>query len=46
MSELAEPTVGGTSPEFELADSTGTPRRLSELLSVGPLVVVFYRGYW
>ena len=33
-------------PEFELPDSTGTPRGLSELVSQGPLALVFFRGHW
>ena len=28
--------------DFELPDQTGTPRRLSELLAAGPLVLFFY----
>lgn len=40
------PQPGETAPDFELPDSTGTPRRLSELCSAGPLVLVFYRGHW
>ncbi|GGM55350.1 peroxiredoxin [Dactylosporangium sucinum] len=28
--------------DFELADETGTPRRLSELLAGGPVVLFFY----
>jgi peroxiredoxin len=33
-------------PEFELPDSTRVPRRLSELISHSPLVLLFYRGNW
>ncbi len=33
---------GETVPDFELPDQTGTPRRLSELLSGGPVVLFFY----
>lgn len=40
------PVVGDVAPEFELPDSTGVPRRLSELVSHGPLVLLFYRGDW
>jgi peroxiredoxin Q/BCP len=40
------PKVGQRVPDFELPDSTGTPRRLSELVAVGPLVLLFYRGHW
>jgi peroxiredoxin len=40
------PEVGETAPEFELADSSGVVRRLSEIVSGGLGVVVFYRGHW
>ncbi len=40
------PTVGAVTPDFELPDSTGAPRRLSELLSQGPVVLLFFRGHW
>jgi peroxiredoxin Q/BCP len=30
--------------DFELADETGTPRRLSALLASGPVVLFFYPG--
>jgi peroxiredoxin Q/BCP len=33
---------GDLAPDFELADETGTPRRLSDLLVDGPLVLFFY----
>ncbi|OBI82984.1 peroxiredoxin [Mycobacterium asiaticum] len=33
---------GDTVVDFELPDQTGTPRRLSELLSDGPVVLFFY----
>jgi thioredoxin-dependent peroxiredoxin len=29
--------------DFELPDQTGTPRRLSDLLANGPVVLFFYR---
>ena len=35
---------GDQAPEFELADETGTPRRLSDLLASGPVVLFFYPG--
>ncbi|OBH06079.1 peroxiredoxin [Mycobacterium sp. E1747] len=34
--------TGDTVEDFELPDQTGTPRRLSELLSGGPVVLFFY----
>ncbi len=33
---------GDVVPDFELPDQTGTPRRLSELLTNGPVVLFFY----
>jgi hypothetical protein len=38
--------VGESAPEFELADSTGVVRRLSEIVAGGLGVVIFYRGHW
>ncbi len=35
---------GDVVPDFELPDETGTPRRLSELLANGPVVLFFYPG--
>jgi len=40
------PAVGEIASHFELLDSTGTRRSLSELTSQGPLVLLFYRGHW
>ena len=34
--------VGDVVDDFELPDETGTPRRLSELLAGGPVVLFFY----
>ena len=34
--------VGDVVDDFELPDETGTPRRLSDLLSDGPVVLFFY----
>ncbi len=33
---------GEVVPDFELVDQTGTPRRLSEFLAKGPVVLFFY----
>jgi len=33
---------GDTAPDFQLPDQTGTPRKLSELLADGPVVLFFY----
>ncbi|WTO11740.1 peroxiredoxin [Micromonospora sp. NBC_00617] len=34
--------VGDVVQDFELPDETGTPRRLSEFLATGPVVLFFY----
>ena len=34
--------TGDTVPDFELPDQTGTPRKLSEFLANGPVVLFFY----
>ncbi|GAA2191693.1 peroxiredoxin [Micromonospora lupini] len=34
--------VGDVVEDFELPDETGTPRRLSEFLATGPVVLFFY----
>ncbi|MBM0237403.1 peroxiredoxin [Micromonospora sp. ATA32] len=34
--------VGDVVEDFELPDETGTPRRLSEFLAAGPVVLFFY----
>lgn len=34
--------IGEHAPDFQLEDETGTTRRLSELLSSGPVVLFFY----
>ncbi|MGC9377795.1 peroxiredoxin [Streptomyces sp. MH13] len=36
------PAVGDTVEDFVLPDETGAPRRLSELLAEGPVVLFFY----
>jgi thioredoxin-dependent peroxiredoxin len=33
---------GDVVPDFELADQAGTPRKLSDLLLGGPVVLFFY----
>jgi peroxiredoxin len=40
------PVAGTVAPDFELPDSAGAPRRLSELAAGGSLVLLFYRGHW
>ena len=38
--------VGGRAPDFKSNDQKGNEIRLKELLKKGPVVIVFYRGYW
>jgi peroxiredoxin len=38
--------VGATSPGFALQDARGKTVRSSDLLSLGPLIVKFFRGRW
>jgi peroxiredoxin len=40
------PNIGDFAPNFELVDSTGTLQHLSEMVSHGPLILIFYRGHW
>lgn len=35
---------GDLAPDFELPDQDGTPRRLTDLIAAGPVVVFFYPG--
>ncbi len=46
MADPRIPQPGQIAPDFELPDSTETPRRLSELVAQYPLILIFYRGYW
>ncbi|HLI80662.1 MAG TPA: redoxin domain-containing protein [Candidatus Binataceae bacterium] len=46
MDEAHQIIVGETAPDFSLPDSTGTPRRLSELTKHSMCVLIFYRGHW
>jgi thioredoxin-dependent peroxiredoxin len=38
--------VGEIAPDFELPDSAGVPRRLSEFVAADPRILIFYRGHW
>ena len=42
----ADITVGGTFPDYELTDHTGTRRKLSELAGDNPLILVLSRGHF
>jgi len=39
-------STGDTAPLFEGKDQHGQPVQLQEQLQKGPVVLVFYRGYW
>ena len=38
--------VGAIAPEFTLPDASGRPVRSADLLTLGPLVLNFFRGRW
>jgi len=38
--------VGAQAPEFSLKDANGKTVRSADLLSIGPLIVKFFRGRW
>ena len=42
----ASPLVGTTAPDFELSDSEGRRIALRDLRRTGPVIVVFYYGYY
>jgi len=46
MSREATLKAGDVAPEFEVLDSTGAKRRMSELAAAGPVIFLFYRGHW
>jgi peroxiredoxin len=46
MDEARRIIVSETAPDFSLPDTTGTPRRLSDLIKNSSCVVLFYRGHW
>lgn len=46
MHEVRVPAVGSKALDFELPDSAGVSRRLSEIVAARPVVLVFYRGHW
>jgi len=46
LSEGQKLRVGALAEDFTLADSAGAQHTLSAMLSDGPLLIIFYRGYW
>jgi len=38
--------IGETAPDFTLEDQSGNKVTLSSARNSGPVVLVFYRGYW
>jgi peroxiredoxin len=43
---MADIAVGQRFPAFILPDEQGEPFDLRSELTDGPLILVFYRGYW
>jgi len=37
---------GDKAPQFALLDTEGKTVKLSDYLARGPVVIIFYRGYW
>ncbi len=46
MSREKTPAVGEEAPDFALIDSTGEETKLSWLVAVRPIILLFYRGDW
>ncbi|WP_146140710.1 redoxin domain-containing protein [Haliangium sp. UPWRP_2] len=46
MADANPPQLGQIAPDFVLPDSTGAMRRLSELVTEQPVVLIFFRGHW
>jgi hypothetical protein len=44
--EATAVAIGATAPSFELPAADGRRFALPKVLARGPVVVVFYRGYW
>ncbi|EDM80980.1 hypothetical protein PPSIR1_25411 [Plesiocystis pacifica SIR-1] len=40
------PAQGQRAPDFELTAHTGETQKLSDALAEGPVVLMFYRGFW
>lgn len=40
------PKVGDKAPDFSLPNPDGKPVTLKDYTARGPVVVIFYRGYW
>jgi len=38
--------IGTSAPEFVLPDQDGKPVALADYKGAGPVLIVFYRGYW
>jgi len=38
--------IGESAPDFSLPDVNGSPVKLKDLLTHGPVVISFYRGQW
>ena len=46
LPQARAPDVGATVPEVSLVDHRGQPVALRESARTGPILLVFYRGFW
>jgi hypothetical protein len=46
VTDAASVADGQTAPAFTLPDQDGAALSLAGALAAGPVVLVFYRGYW
>lgn len=44
--ELVPLEIGSKAPDFSGKDQFGNPVSLSEIIQDGPVLIIFYRGYW
>jgi len=44
--QRAAPKVGDRAPDFSLPNPDGKSVTLKDYTSRGPVVLIFYRGYW
>lgn len=42
----AAPAVGSALPDFTLPDPDGVPVSIADEIAKGPVLLVFYRGFW
>lgn len=46
VASIRHPLIGTRAPDFRLLDWQGRSVRLGQLLETGPVVLIFYYGYW